>query len=33
MQGSLMRKMMMSKKKRQEASRPVGGGLKMDGKY
>jgi hypothetical protein len=33
MQGSLMRKMTMSKEKRREAGRPVGGGLKMDGKY
>ena len=33
MQGSLVRKMMIGKEKRQEAGRPVGGGLKMDGRY
>jgi len=32
MQGSLMRKI-MSKEKRQEAGRPVGGGLKMVQNY
>jgi len=33
MQGNLMRKMVRSKEKRQEVGRPVGGGLKLDGKY